>query len=519
MEINFNPGVTPVFLFFIRNKINYMKISTFILTALMLFDVTAGFSQAGTLDSSFSKDGKVKSTLLVGGSSIAIQPDGKILVASASGFSVIRFKSNGTIDKSFGLNGVASTSFEGVNDCYLLALQSDGKIILAGYSIDNIDIFWISLARFTTSGLPDSSFGINGQVKTDANYYLPTDIAIAADGKILLSSTDPGYVTFTPDISIWEYNNDGSVQDVFSYNSGEPGTRDISNALAIQSTGKIVVAGALYNNDSIGSSFGMLRFRANGSLDNRFGTNSGKTILPYGEGKAMTLQSNDKIIVLGDSIIFRFTKNGVPDSSFGTYGMIYPAFRGNSVEVQADGKIIIAGRLFNGTDYDFAIARYTAKGKPDKTFGANGIVTTDFGENDNATSIALQTDGKIAVAGSSVPESQSVRCVVARYKGDASLHAKENVADIVAKHTLENSSAVIKMFPNPVQSILYVKLNAGGTVKRQINVYDINGKLVLTKSTNDNAQLDMKQLNAGVYLIKINDENAKELYSGKVVKQ
>jgi len=407
-----------------------------------------------------------------------------------------------------------------------LALQNDGKIIVAGYSIDNLEIFWISLARFTTDGLPDSSFGQNGQVKTDGytygfGYYIPTGMAIASGGKILVSTTNPGYGTFTPDILVLEYNTNGSVYNLFQYNSGGVYTRDISNAVAIQSTGNIVVAGTLCINDSTGSSFGLLRFRSNGSLDSSFGTDSGKTILSYGDAYAVTLQSNDKIIVLansfyGDSLIARFTKNGVPDSSFGTYGVIYPIFRGSSIEVQPDGKIIITGSIFNGTDYDFAIARYTTKGKLDKTFGVKGIVATDFGENDHSTDMAIQTDGKIVVAGSSFAENHPSKCAVARYNGDISF-IKENMSVLDTRN--RNESIRVNISPNPFQSILNIEFSGTNSLNKRISIYDVNGKLLLTKSAAGNTQLDVNKLTAGTYVIKINGESGKPLYNATVIKQ
>jgi len=483
-----------------------MKTITSALTALMLLSAGVAFAQPGSLDSSFNKDGKIKSTLLGNVSSIAIQPDGKILIED--GFSVIRLRQNGTIDKSFGIDGQASTSFEGLNQGYLLALQADGKIIVAGYSIDNSDIYYISVARFNKNGIPDSSFGINGQVKTDANYYTPNDITTTQDGKILVAADN--FDVFYSDILILEYNADGSFYDQFGY-SGGPYTRNFVNALAIQSTGKIVVTGST-SNDSSGAIFTLLRFNENGLPDNSFGT-EGKALLNFATGDALVLQSNDKIIALAGDSILRFSKNGTPDSSFGINGKALKVF-GSSVAIQTDNKIIIAGTLNN----DFALARYKTNGKPDETFGVKGIVTTDFGNNDNANSVAIQTDGKIILAGASVTMSHRGKCVIARYNGDAVLF--NNITDdISSKIISQNLSAVLRIYPNPVQSILNIEFNTKGTVQKRISIYDVNGKLLLTKSAAGNAALNVRQLMAGTYLVKITDENGKELYSGKVIKQ
>jgi len=141
-----------------------MKKCKLLLNLISLCCSTLMYSQPGSLDSSFSKDGKLKFPALRSAESLAIQSDGKIL--ARYGFSVARFKSNGTLDKSFGVNGIVSTSFEGYNIGSVLTLQPDGKIILGGSTIDNNDFFNNCLARFTANGIPDSSFGVNGKVTT-----------------------------------------------------------------------------------------------------------------------------------------------------------------------------------------------------------------------------------------------------------------------------------------------------------------------------------------------------------------
>jgi hypothetical protein len=84
---------------------------------------------------------------------------------------------------------------------------------------------------------------------------------------------------------------------------------------------------------------------------------------------------------------------------------------------------------------------------------------------------------------------------------------------------VNNKSKLVKIYPNPFQSILNIDFAETNKIQKSISIYDINGKLLLTKSADCNTQLDVKQLTAGTYLIKINDQNGKELYSGKVIKQ
>jgi hypothetical protein len=91
---------------------------------------------------------------------------------------------------------------------------------------------------------------------------------------------------------------------------------------------------------------------------------------------------------------------------------------------------------------------------------------------------------------------------------------KENSLSVVSEE-----KNLVKIYPNPFQSILNIEFNGTSALKKIINIYDVNGKLLLTKSTEGNTQIDVKQLTAGTYLIKINDESGKVLYNGKVIKQ
>ena len=108
-----------------------------------------------------------------------------------------------------------------------------------------------------------------------------------------------------------------------------------------------------------------------------------------------------------DFAIVRYLPDGTPNQNFGSGGIVTTPFFGkgaqaNRVAVQPDGKIVVAGAAIaaNGVDADFAVARYNADGSLDDNFGAHGIATVDLGtENDDATGLALQSDGKIVLAG------------------------------------------------------------------------------------------------------------------------
>src|SRR5262245_12343312 len=153
-----------------------------IYTALTAFICTAAFSQAGTLDNAFSSDGKTAIGLTFGGvageddcSALAIQPDGKIVLAgrtnATSGgdfnFLVMRLNNDGTLDKSFNNKGYISINFSGHDEAAAVAIQSDGKIVVAG-TADFAGTVKIAVARLLTNGVPDPTFGnLTGKVITD----------------------------------------------------------------------------------------------------------------------------------------------------------------------------------------------------------------------------------------------------------------------------------------------------------------------------------------------------------------
>ena len=129
--------------------------------------------------------------------------------------------------------------------------------------------------------------------------------------------------------------------------------------------------------------------------------------------QALLLQRDGKIVLVGyrspggedsEFALARYRPNGTLDSSFGTGGKVTTAFGfANAAALEPDGRIVaVGGILVNRPDFDFALARYTASGALDSSFGSGGKVTTTFGPTAHiAQALALQPDGKIVVAGSS----------------------------------------------------------------------------------------------------------------------
>jgi len=188
------------------------------------------------------------------------------------------------------------------------------------------------------------------------------------------------------------------------------------NSVAVQSDGKIVVAG--YATVGRAAQIALVRYNMDGSLDKSF-NGTGKIITAVGDGdckgEGLALQSNGKIVVAGYSFkpggkdraeftVLRYNADGTLDSGFGKSGketteIGRDADDATSVALQSDGKIVAAGRTFAPTNNDFAVARYDRDGKLDLTFNATGKATADFGKRDYAHTVAVQSDGKIVVAG------------------------------------------------------------------------------------------------------------------------
>src|SRR5262245_1644952 len=151
-----------------------------------------------------------------------------------------------------------------------------------------------------------------------------------------------------------------------------------------------------------------------GDLDGTFGIGGKVTTDLSGgedEAKAVAIQPDGKIVVAGlseglnlDFAVARYNTDGTLDINFGINGKVITDFSGRrdvafAVGLQADGKIVVAGTAGNASNTDFAIARYNVDGSLDTAFGIGGKVTTDFGKDDSANVLSIQSNGNIVIAG------------------------------------------------------------------------------------------------------------------------
>ena len=384
------------------------------------------YNSDGSLDSTFGTGGKVTTDFgssVEAGNSIAIQSNGKMIVAGytnsgiTSVIALARYNSDGTLDNAFGVGGKVTSAAGTVNDgAQSIAIQTDGKIVVAGFSTIGFNPNF-ALLRYNNNGSLDSTFGTGGIVttaigNTDDEGY---SVAVQNNGKIVVTGISSNGSDY--DFAVVRYNSDGNLDNTFG-SGGKVTTAvgsndDVGQSVAIQGDNKIVVAGYSYNGAD--NDFALVRYNTNGSLDTAFSNNS-KIILDLkgadDAASSVVIGGDGKIVVAGtgnngyknDFVLVQYNGNGSLDNTFGLFGRettpIASGATGSSLTIQSDGKILVGGRSFNGSDNDFALVRYKVDGNLDNTFGYTGIVTTAIGNDaDYGNSVAIQTDGKIVVAG------------------------------------------------------------------------------------------------------------------------
>jgi len=357
------------------------------------------FNSDGTRDNAFGVGGVFiygeKSKGNNYGSGVALQPDGKIIVVGDSYYDtsrevlVLRCNSDGSLDSTFGKGGVAtyrSQTKENEDLSFGVKLQSDARIVVVG-STHNGKNYEPMILRYNSNGSLDSSFGKGGVVTykglSDANVW-GRAVAIQHDGRIVMVGVS--YTTKKCDVVTVRYNADGSLDKGFGEggvapSTCPPGGRDWGRSIAIQSDGKIIVAG----NTRLGENTNilLLRYNANGKPDTTFGMGgiaSYQSLVKKGNwGQSVALLPDGKILIVGNSLsgpkkeayIARCNSDGTMDSSFGKEGFVLANYLpdGNSwgfaVTSQPDGKIIVVGYAQSGKNRDILVARYKKDGTPD----------------------------------------------------------------------------------------------------------------------------------------------------------
>lgn len=389
----------------------------------------------GEPDPSFNATGSTLSTFEVEVSAMATQPNGSVVIAgtckpaTTDQFCVVRLTSAGTPDITLNGTGEVATNFStGYNTARAIAVQPDGKLVVAG---DCQGRFCV--ARYAENGIPDITFNAVGSttLNLDANRCAALSIAPQPDEKIVLAgycykdaSDDPTVARITPD---------GQLDPTFNrtgyriYRASPGDSR--ATAVAAQADGKIVVAGQCYKFGEA-EDFCLARYTSSGTLDLTF-NGSGKQIFPIGRdrdrARAVLLQPDGKIIIAGDCrvddwstastfCLARLTTNGLLDASFnGTGTKLTNPYRldyesAKAAVLQPDGKIVLVGNSSSA----LLLRRYTPAGALDVTLNGTGTVMLPVAAPpaNIGRAIAIQSDGKIVVAGTC---STSTRFCIVRF--------------------------------------------------------------------------------------------------------
>ena len=500
------------------------------------------YNSDGVLDEDFGNYGIVKTPIgksSCGIWSLSIQSDKKIIAAGYSknqdnnfDFAVARYNSNGGLDNTFGTNGITTTAIDSGNDnAYSSAIQNldEQKIIVAGDTYNGSD-YDFALVRYKSNGFLDNTFGTSGRVVTpigSGSNDHARQVLIQNDNKIVVAGYSDN------DFALVRYNQDGELDNTFGNNGIVTTTLSSSfttaNSAALQPIdGKIILAGTTDGDITL------VRYNIDGSIDDSFGTN-GKVITSIGTSNetanSVIVQSDGKIKAAGyysngsdnDFALVRYNENGSLDNTFAANGIATThigdaADYAYSVAEQSNGKIVAAGYSWNGSDNDFVAVRYNQDGSPDNSFGTDGIITTNVGiSSDYAHSIEIEKDGGILVGGYSSNGANYQVFTLGKYTGEAVTGISNN------ENVLPTQFSLKQNYPNPFNPTTKIKYSIPSTTIEmghpdesgqvapsvQLRVYDILGNEVATlvnkrqSAGNYGVTFKPNNLSSGVYFYKL----------------
>jgi uncharacterized delta-60 repeat protein len=515
-----------------------LVVSIFFVVLLCFVTSVPASGQRTMLDRTFGNNGiKVVHVKNVGdiARGVYVLPDDKLLVAGVTDVPVVvKFLANGLVDSSFGMDGISFLPRGG--KC--VTRQTDGKILTAGtYSPTSGGGPQFGIARLHPNGSLDTSFNHIGYASHQL--FSSTDVcnamAMQADGKILLAGDGAYYPIFV------RLHSNGLIDSTFGNNGKVVDPRlghevQIESVL-IQSDGKFVAVGNVYNVAQITrkNDFVLLRYYSSGNPDSTFGVNGIVTtdFGFYDFAFAAAMQSDGKVLAAGiasdqpgtgdDFAVARYNNDGSPDTTFGDVGIVTTDVDGSSqsdlayaITLQPDGNILLGGRT-NAATRTFAIARYRPTGRLDSAWGNNGRVKTNIGGyEDELTALAIQSDSKIVAVGSSVDVStvgitNTPHFVLARYYGDAS---------VTVPATSQGSNRIV-VFPNPTNGDFVVRCtDIDGPFT--ISISNVLGQIIYTESFDHGGPGKQIRLGEGVpfgvYTLQIRN-NVQVLCNSRLVKR
>lgn len=500
----------------------------------VLFCCLNSFGQDGLLDNTFGTNGKVITSFNPGEDKaygVAVQDDGKIVVAGytystiyGNDFACARYNNDGTLDTTFGSGGKMTYDLQVGSDdkAYGMGIQLDGKIVLAGYSDNGSDKAG-AVIRINADGTLDTTFGSGGKAFTNFTIYntnaradeFKTVKIHHLTGKIVVGGTSVLNTNESKGIFA-RYTSTGVLDTSFGNNgilinlpipiNNSNGYSFVIEDLSVKSNGKISAVGwvdvpgtgALFK-----ASQYTCRLNENGTLDTTFSTDGwAVNSFTTGDDKtyAMILKPDDTFLFCGNtrwsnedykhyfgtmSTSGGMSHHGTIDFSATTRDLAY------DMASDSSSKILMSGSVINSTSNiaSFGLTRVNADYSLDASFGNNGKVTTDFGTNTFSESfaMALQSDDKIILVGYTGND-----FAIARYNGSQLSTPTPLLKEIIA------------IFPNPAINILNINLTNPADINRNYQITDLNGRVVREGLLeNTNTSIEIEQLTSGLYLFKM----------------
>ena len=470
-----------------------MKKYLFILFTVTVLSVTS-FAQPGNPDLTFGGTGIVQIMDFIGtANAVAVHHDGKILIGgywedsvANQSCAIARFLDDGSLDSTFDNDGILKTIYPGI--IHSLAIQPDHKIV-AGFS--NLSaISRLNFFRIQENGPADTSFGFQGVVEimlgfTDIKCYA---VALQPDGKII--ATGYGSTGLAADsIIVARLHIDGSPDSSFDTDGiGIYGVTSFSQGrdLKVDPDNKILITGS--------PSF-VMRLDSTGVPDPSF---NGTGVLQIQQPGFLTsysvlIQPDAKIVIGGDQYIVRLQPNGNPDSLFGTNGFVdTQQYFTTDLTLQPDGKIVSVGGIVGFVGTDIAATRFTATGVMDLSFGLTGITSINISGHDQATSVALQQDGKIVLTSIQPSPQHYMNCI--RLVNDPFLDVEEP------------ESTSISVFPNPAKDWIRV---TGLTTDHTFSIHIMNilGEEVMSEyfaePKTESSVINIDEMKSGIYFLAV----------------
>jgi uncharacterized delta-60 repeat protein len=406
---------------------------------------------AGALDPAFGNDGKVTAffgdpnTNRTDAQAMAAQPDGKVIVAgdtgpwdgSSSVFGLMRFDTDGALDPTFGGDGRVKTRFDALSAAVDVAVQSDGKIVAAGWVRPaTSDVARVALTRYRPNGSLDPTFGGDGKVVTKVGGNVRVQaVAIQPDGKIVVV----GSALFHPHgwlSLVLRYDGNGALDPTFGTNGRVTTMLGTSIGLmddgwidvTVQPDGGILTAGTFRLLPSASHVFMVARYDTHGNLDPTFG-DGGVATASMGPFKglgapdlatsAVLLRSDGSVVVAGTYMegdgspgtirafaLAQFTSAGILDFGFADGGTAVGRVSGGygtaaDAVLAPEGRVVVAGTFqIIGGRTRFLVMRFDAAGMLDPSFANDGRTRTSFGSFvSNGRAAAVQPSGEVTVVG------------------------------------------------------------------------------------------------------------------------